>query len=82
MVPNFGCKSLNFKFFHPYTIDGGDDERVLWHAIKAIQKESSDLDYIIYTNDHDASSNSLMAHVVQRFGGVFGEEDATKEPSS
>ena len=60
-----------FRFFHPYTNDGVDGERVLWHTVKAIQKESSDLDCLIYTDDHDASSNSLMARVVRHFGGVF-----------
>ncbi|RVX03115.1 GDP-Man:Man(3)GlcNAc(2)-PP-Dol alpha-1,2-mannosyltransferase [Vitis vinifera] len=55
-------------FFHPYTNDGGGGERVLWCAVKAIQEESSDLDCVIYTGDHDASPDSLMARAVQRFG--------------
>ncbi|CBI37432.3 unnamed protein product, partial [Vitis vinifera] len=48
-----------------------DGERVLWLTVKTIQKESSDLDCVIYAYDHDASSNSLMTRVVQCFGGVF-----------
>ncbi|KAA8534051.1 hypothetical protein F0562_031568 [Nyssa sinensis] len=55
-------------FFHPYTNDGGGGERVLWCAVKAIQEETSDLDCIIYTGDHDASPESLMARAVDRFG--------------
>ena len=56
-----------FGFFHTYINDGSDGERVSWCIITAIQKESSNLDYV-YNNDHDASSNSLMACVVQHFG--------------
>ena len=55
-------------FFHPYTNDGGGGERVLWCAVKAIQEEKPDLDCIIYTGDHDASPNSLMARAADRFG--------------
>ena len=55
-------------FFHPYTNDGGGGERVLWCAVKAIQEERSDLDCLVYTGDHDASPDSLMARAVHRFG--------------
>lgn len=55
-------------FFHPYTNDGGGGERVLWCTIRAIQEESSHLDSVIYTGDHDATPESLMARAVQRFG--------------
>ncbi|XP_021769208.1 GDP-Man:Man(3)GlcNAc(2)-PP-Dol alpha-1,2-mannosyltransferase-like [Chenopodium quinoa] len=55
-------------FFHPYTNDGGGGERVLWCAVKAIQDERSDLDCVIYTGDHDASPQSLMARATDRFG--------------
>ncbi|XP_057979653.1 GDP-Man:Man(3)GlcNAc(2)-PP-Dol alpha-1,2-mannosyltransferase isoform X2 [Malania oleifera] len=55
-------------FFHPYTNDGGGGERVLWCAVKAIQEERPDLDCVIYTGDHDASPESLMARAVDRFG--------------
>lgn len=55
-------------FFHPYTNDGGGGERVLWCAVKAIQEEQPDLDCIVYTGDHDASPDSLMARAIDRFG--------------
>ncbi|KAG5558012.1 hypothetical protein RHGRI_008049 [Rhododendron griersonianum] len=55
-------------FFHPYTNDGGGGERVLWCAVKAIQEEQPDLDCIVYTGDHDASPDSLVARAVDRFG--------------
>ncbi|KAK9049022.1 hypothetical protein SSX86_032010 [Deinandra increscens subsp. villosa] len=55
-------------FFHPYTNDGGGGERVLWCAVKAIQEERPDLDCVVYTGDHDASSDSLVRRAVDRFG--------------
>lgn len=55
-------------FFHPYTNDGGGGERVLWCAVRAVQEERPDLDCAIYTGDHDASPDSLMARAVDRFG--------------
>lgn len=55
-------------FFHPYTNDGGGGERVLWCAVKAIQEEFPDIDCVIYTGDGDASSESLEARAIDRFG--------------
>ncbi|XP_022146800.1 GDP-Man:Man(3)GlcNAc(2)-PP-Dol alpha-1,2-mannosyltransferase [Momordica charantia] len=55
-------------FFHPYTNDGGGGERVLWCAVKAIQDENPSLDCVVFTGDHDASPESLMARAVDRFG--------------
>ncbi|KAJ0258680.1 GDP-Man:Man(3)GlcNAc(2)-PP-Dol alpha-1,2-mannosyltransferase [Hirschfeldia incana] len=55
-------------FFHPYTNDGGGGERVLWCAVKAIQEETPDLDCIVFTGDHDSSSDSLTRRAVDRFG--------------
>ncbi|GLT92947.1 hypothetical protein SLE2022_107570 [Rubroshorea leprosula] len=55
-------------FFHPYTNDGGGGERVLWCAVKGIQDERPDLDCVVYTGDHDASPESLMARATDRFG--------------
>ncbi|MCL7050062.1 hypothetical protein MKW94_025427, partial [Papaver nudicaule] len=55
-------------FFHPYTNDGGGGERVLWCAVKAFQEVNGNLDCIIYTGDHDASPESLLARAIDRFG--------------
>lgn len=41
---------------------------MLWCAVKAIQEESPDLDCVIYTGDHDSSSESLMSRALDRFG--------------
>ena len=55
-------------FFHPYTNDGGGGERVLWCAVRAIEEESPDLDCLVYTGDHDATPQTLMARALDRFG--------------
>ncbi|RDX77767.1 GDP-Man:Man(3)GlcNAc(2)-PP-Dol alpha-1,2-mannosyltransferase, partial [Mucuna pruriens] len=55
-------------FFHPYTNDGGGGERVLWCAVRGIQEESPELDCYVYTGDHDATPQSLMARALDRFG--------------
>ncbi|XWS56752.1 hypothetical protein CRYUN_Cryun09bG0112400 [Craigia yunnanensis] len=55
-------------FFHPYTNDGGGGERVLWCAVKAIQEQNADLESVIFSGDHDASSQSLMSRATDRFG--------------
>ncbi|XP_044462477.1 GDP-Man:Man(3)GlcNAc(2)-PP-Dol alpha-1,2-mannosyltransferase-like [Mangifera indica] len=55
-------------FFHPYTNDGGGGEKVLWFSVKAIQEEYPDLHCVIYTGDHDATPQSLMARAIDLFG--------------
>ena len=55
-------------FFHPYTNDGGGGERVLWCAVKAVQEDRPDLHCAVFTGDHDASPESLMARALERFG--------------
>lgn len=55
-------------FFHPYTNDGGGGERVLWCAVKAIQELNPDLDCVVYTGDHDATPETLLARAIDRFG--------------
>ncbi|KAK8542274.1 hypothetical protein V6N12_014875 [Hibiscus sabdariffa] len=61
-------KKTAVGFFHPYTNDGGGGERVLWCAVKAIQEQNPDLYSVIFTGDHDASSQSLMSRATDRFG--------------
>ncbi|XP_078436209.1 UDP-Glycosyltransferase superfamily protein [Wolffia australiana] len=55
-------------FFHPYTNDGGGGERVLWCAVKAVQGERPDLRSVVFTGDHDATSEGLVARARDRFG--------------
>ncbi|XVE99795.1 hypothetical protein REPUB_Repub03eG0231700 [Reevesia pubescens] len=61
-------KKTAVGFFHPYTNDGGGGERVLWCAVKAIQEQNPNLDSIIFTGDHDTSSQSLISRASDRFG--------------
>jgi len=70
IVPVNGRRRRNraVGFFHPYTNDGGGGERVLWCAVRCIQEEIPDLDCYIYTGDHDATPQSLMARALDRFG--------------
>ncbi|XP_052199828.1 GDP-Man:Man(3)GlcNAc(2)-PP-Dol alpha-1,2-mannosyltransferase [Diospyros lotus] len=70
-IVTIGCRRNRQRavgFFHPYTNDGGGGERVLWCAVKAIQEERPDLHCAIYTGDHDASPDTLMARAIDRFG--------------
>ncbi|KAJ1429496.1 Glycosyl transferase, family 1 [Sesbania bispinosa] len=55
-------------FFHPYTNDGGGGERVLWCAVRAIQDDNPHLPCLVYTGDHDATPQTLMARALDRFG--------------
>ncbi|XP_057476199.1 GDP-Man:Man(3)GlcNAc(2)-PP-Dol alpha-1,2-mannosyltransferase-like isoform X2 [Actinidia eriantha] len=55
-------------FFHPYTNDGGGGERVLWCAVKAVQEDRPDLHCAVFTGDHDASPESLLARALDLFG--------------
>ncbi|GER46628.1 GDP-Man:Man(3)GlcNAc(2)-PP-Dol alpha-1,2-mannosyltransferase [Striga asiatica] len=61
-------RAKSVGFFHPYTNDGGGGERVLWCAVRAVQEEFPDLECVIYTGDHDASSKSLADRAIDRFG--------------
>ncbi|KAF8766849.1 GDP-Man:Man(3)GlcNAc(2)-PP-Dol alpha-1,2-mannosyltransferase-like [Argiope bruennichi] len=44
-------KELNVGFFHPYCNAGGGGERVLWSAVRAIQKQYKDAHCVIYSGD-------------------------------
>ncbi|KAH8899717.1 GDP-Man:Man(3)GlcNAc(2)-PP-Dol alpha-1,2-mannosyltransferase [Thozetella sp. PMI_491] len=54
-------------FFHPFCNAGGGGERVLWAAIRATQKRWPKAKCIIYTGDHDADKNQILARVETRF---------------
>ncbi|KAK9507890.1 hypothetical protein O3M35_007656 [Rhynocoris fuscipes] len=58
-------------FFHPYCSAGGGGERVLWCAIKAIQKRYPQTKVIVYTGDLDASPDEIIKKVKQRFEITF-----------
>ena len=46
------------SFFHPYTSDGGDEERVLWCTVRAMQELYHGLPCAVFTGDADASPRS------------------------
>ncbi|KAK7097661.1 GDP-Man:Man(3)GlcNAc(2)-PP-Dol alpha-1,2-mannosyltransferase-like [Littorina saxatilis] len=54
-------------FFHPYCNAGGGGERVLWTAIRAIQKRYSTVQCVVYTGDIDATPTEILARAQQRF---------------
>ncbi|XP_074650121.1 GDP-Man:Man(3)GlcNAc(2)-PP-Dol alpha-1,2-mannosyltransferase-like [Tubulanus polymorphus] len=47
-------------FFHPYCHAGGGGERVLWTAIRAIQKKYPHVQCVVYTGDHEATGTEIL----------------------
>lgn len=54
-------------FFHPYCNAGGGGERVLWVAIRAIQKKYPSIHIVVYTGDTDATPEDISQRARQRF---------------
>ncbi|KAL1934894.1 hypothetical protein VTP01DRAFT_7076 [Rhizomucor pusillus] len=54
-------------FFHPYCNAGGGGERVLWTAIRDVQKEFPHVVCVVYTGDIDASKEQILFKVKSRF---------------
>lgn len=54
-------------FFHPFCNAGGGGERVLFAAILATQKRYPNSLCVVYTGDHDASKEQIIANVRNRF---------------
>lgn len=46
--------------FHPYCNAGGGGERVLWVAIRALQKKYNNVKIIIYTGDINATPETIL----------------------
>lgn len=61
-------KSKTVAFFHPYCNAGGGGERVLWAAIRTMQKKFPDLKYYVYSGDTDATKEQILLKARQRFG--------------
>lgn len=55
-------------FFHPYCNAGGGGERVLWHAVDALQKRYDFVEVLVYTGDVNASEEDILRGVRERFG--------------
>ncbi|XP_077154246.1 GDP-Man:Man(3)GlcNAc(2)-PP-Dol alpha-1,2-mannosyltransferase [Ranitomeya variabilis] len=54
-------------FFHPYCNAGGGGERVLWCALRALQKRYKNAVYVVYTGDTDVSGEDILNGAVGRF---------------
>ncbi|XP_053561007.1 GDP-Man:Man(3)GlcNAc(2)-PP-Dol alpha-1,2-mannosyltransferase [Bombina bombina] len=54
-------------FFHPYCNAGGGGERVLWCALRALQKRYKDAIYIVYTGDKDVTGEQILNGAAGRF---------------
>ncbi|CAK7265577.1 asparagine-linked glycosylation protein [Sporothrix epigloea] len=54
-------------FFHPFCNAGGGGERVLWAAIRATQQRWPKAKCVVYTGDHDAHKDAILARVRDRF---------------
>ncbi|CAL1267353.1 unnamed protein product [Larinioides sclopetarius] len=59
-------KELTVGFFHPYCNAGGGGERVLWTAVRAIQKQYKDAHCVIYSGD-PVSTTNIIKSVEMRF---------------
>lgn len=61
-------KSKTVAFFHPYCNAGGGGERVLWAAIRTMQKKFPDHRYFVYSGDVEATKEQILLKARQRFG--------------
>ncbi|CAI2348575.1 unnamed protein product [Caenorhabditis sp. 36 PRJEB53466] len=61
-------KAKAVAFFHPYCNAGGGGERVLWAAIRSLQKRFPELKYYVYSGDTDATKEQILLKARQRFG--------------
>ncbi|KAI9253173.1 hypothetical protein BY458DRAFT_349645 [Sporodiniella umbellata] len=60
-------KPLFLGFFHPYCNAGGGGERVLWTAIRDVQKEFDNIVCVVYTGDLDATKEQILAKLKNGF---------------
>lgn len=54
-------------FFHPYCDAGGGGERVLWHAVHALQNRYDFVHIVVYTGDVQVSEDDILEKVYERF---------------
>lgn len=68
-VGGAGRNALVVGFFHPYCNAGGGGERVLWHAVLALQRRYSFVRCVVYTGrEHGLSADAITKKVQERFG--------------
>ncbi|XP_046359733.2 GDP-Man:Man(3)GlcNAc(2)-PP-Dol alpha-1,2-mannosyltransferase-like isoform X1 [Haliotis rufescens] len=66
-----GRRLVTVGFFHPYCNAGGGGERVLWVAIRSLQKKHSNVSCVVYTGDIDAKPEEILGRARQRFNIVL-----------
>ncbi|XP_017586742.1 PREDICTED: GDP-Man:Man(3)GlcNAc(2)-PP-Dol alpha-1,2-mannosyltransferase [Corvus brachyrhynchos] len=62
-----GKRPLLVAFFHPYCNAGGGGERVLWCAIRTLQKKYRNVTCVVYTGDRDATGEEIVEGAFRRF---------------
>ncbi|CEP17391.1 hypothetical protein [Parasitella parasitica] len=58
---------LFLGFFHPYCNAGGGGERVLWTALRDVQRDFSNAICIVYTGDVEATKEQIINKVKTNF---------------
>ncbi|KAI9316814.1 hypothetical protein BX666DRAFT_199052 [Dichotomocladium elegans] len=64
---NFDVDPLFLGFFHPYCNAGGGGERVLWTAIRDIQREFPHAICVVYTGDTLVSKEQMLFKAKKNF---------------
>ncbi|NXN53898.1 ALG11 mannosyltransferase, partial [Rynchops niger] len=62
-----GKRPLLVAFFHPYCNAGGGGERVLWCAVRTLQKKYRNVTCVVYTGDRDATGEEIVEGAFRRF---------------
>lgn len=66
--PYMSTKKTIVGFWHPYCNAGGGGERVLWVAVRYIQRQEPDTLVLVYSGDYPtASKEEIIAKVYERF---------------
>ncbi|EAL18406.1 hypothetical protein CNBJ3290 [Cryptococcus deneoformans B-3501A] len=66
--PYMSTKKTIVGFWHPYCNAGGGGERVLWVAVRYIQRQEPDTLVLVYSGDYPtASKEEIIGKVYERF---------------
>ncbi|XP_064608986.1 GDP-Man:Man(3)GlcNAc(2)-PP-Dol alpha-1,2-mannosyltransferase-like isoform X2 [Liolophura sinensis] len=61
------CRVQTVGFFHPYCNAGGGGERVLWVAIRTLQKRYPSVRCVVYSGDKDVTGEQILNKAQERF---------------
>ncbi|EHB13090.1 Asparagine-linked glycosylation protein 11-like protein [Heterocephalus glaber] len=62
-----GKNQMVIAFFHPYCNAGGGGERVLWCALRTLQKKYPEAVYVVYTGDVNVSGQQILEGAFRKF---------------